>query len=84
MALEATWPEGEGGVTHITGRARDVFTPDFAVGEELPPVQVVDEAEIRTVIGRNRDIQSISATPVRSGIDNLIGCRGGVHLRLAI
>lgn len=84
MALEATWPEGEGGVTHITGRARDVFTPDFAVGEELPPVQVVDEAEIRTVIGRNRDIQSISATPVRSGIDNLIGCRGGGHLRLAI
>ena len=84
MALEATWPDGETGLAHIDGRARDVFTPDFADESALPAPTVLGAAEIQTVIGRSRDIAQISSTPAPEAIKELVGCRGGGHLRLAI
>ena len=84
MALEATWPDGETGLAHIDGRARDVFTPDFADDSPLPAPLVLAEANIHTVIGRHRDIAEITSSPTPEAIKELIGCRGGGHLRVAI
>lgn len=84
MALEATWPDGESGLAHIDGRARDIFTPDFSAGAPLPAPAVIAEANIHTVIGRNRDIAEITSFPSPAAINELVGCRGGGHLRVAI
>ena len=84
MALEATWPEGETGLGRIDGRARDIYTASFAAGAMPSAPTVLDQAEIHTVIGRNRDIVNLESDPAPTGIDELIGCRGGGHLRIAI
>lgn len=74
--MDMTWPGGFGSALSIHGRARDAVTVDPAA---LP--ETVDAAEISVRIGGQRTIEAIETTPHRDRIIDLIGSRGGGHLR---
>jgi hypothetical protein len=77
--LDMTWPEGWGQPLRIEGRARDAATLEAGA----PPV-VLAEATTSVGVGWDREIRDIRATPARAGIEKLVGCRGGGHLRAAL
>jgi hypothetical protein len=77
--IDMTWPAGFGTQLRLDGRARDAVTTD-----PLQPPVVVATATMQAGIGPNRDIQDIVADPARSGLADLVGCRGGGHLRKAL
>ena len=59
--------------------ARDAITLDPADA----PI-VADEASMSVGIGLARDIQDIVADPAPTGLQQLVGCRGGGYLRAAL
>jgi hypothetical protein len=63
---------------HLRGRARDAITRDAA-----KPPTVVRTASMEATL-RDRVIEAISTTPSSPGISNLVGQRGGGHLRGAL
>jgi len=77
--LETTWPDGRDGLLQITGRARDAVTP--AGGGA---VVVCGEDEFCARLQWDRTITEIEATPARPNIGQLVGARGGGHLRKAL
>jgi hypothetical protein len=74
--VDMTWPGGLGTQLRLDGRARDAVTtsPDDA------PV-VVSEATTSVGVGPMRVIDEIVADPAPDGLQNLVGARGGGHLR---
>ncbi|MEY4160825.1 MAG: hypothetical protein RLZZ136_1446 [Pseudomonadota bacterium] len=62
----------------MDGRARDIFTP--AQGVEI----VRAEANMVATVAQNRTISAISADPAPAAIAELVGKRGGGHLRVAV
>ncbi len=76
--MDMLWPEGPGGPLQLRGRARDALTDD----PEAPP-QVLREAAMDATL-RDRLIEAIETAPSFDGIPNLIGQRGGGHLRGAL
>ena len=72
------WPGGLGTSLHLEGRCRDLRTP--AAGAPA----VVASSHLHVVTGTERDIESIVADPAVTGLQNLIGCKGGGSLRAAI
>jgi len=77
--IDTQWPDGRAGHLHMVGRARDAVTS--ASGG--PPI-VCAEDEFRAQLQWDRTIVSIEATPVRPAIGQLVGSRGGGHLRKAL
>ncbi len=77
--VDMTWPGGQGTQLRLDGSARDAVTLD--PGE---PPRVLVSATTSVGIGPEREIQDIRATPARDGIERLVGCRGGGHLRGAL
>jgi hypothetical protein len=77
--MDMTWPGGMTEPLRIEGRARDAFTP--AAGS---PPETVGAARLEARIGADRTIEAIDATPRPDGIDELVGSRGGGHLRGAL
>ncbi len=73
-----TWPDGLGTSLHLEGRCRDLCTPT----EGAPTV--VASAQLHAVTGAERDIETVVAEPPVTGLQNLIGCKGGGSLRTAI
>jgi len=63
----------------LYGNARDAVTVDV----DLPPL-VVATASTEVAIGANRTIEAISVSPERPTIGDLVGSRGGGHLRAAL
>jgi hypothetical protein len=78
-SIDVSWPDGEQADRLFIGRVRDYRTPSSGGAGK-----VLDEAEFRARMALDKTITSITATPPHSGIDNLVGVRGGNHLRLFI
>jgi hypothetical protein len=77
-SIETTWPDGRGGMLTMVGRARDAVTP--AEGG-APRVLALDAFRARL---QERTITEIEATPARPKIGQLVGARGGGHLRIRL
>jgi hypothetical protein len=77
--IDMTWPDGIGSQLRLDGRARDAVTHSSA---EAPVV--VASATTVVGVGGNRLIEEITADPDPSGLQALVGCRGGGYLRAAI
>jgi hypothetical protein len=77
--VDMTWPDGLGTQLRLDGVARDAVTMD---PHDAP--LVVDEARTSVGIGAERTIEDLVAAPDRNGLERLIGCRGGGHLREAL
>lgn len=78
-SIDVSWPDGDQGDRLFIGRVRDYRTP-AASG----PGKVLEEAEFRARLAQDKTITAITATPPHPGIENLVGVRGGNHLRLFI
>ena len=78
-SLETTWPDGQAGNLHITGRARDAVT---SANGGAPIICAQDEFEAE--LQWDRTIMAIKAEPSRANIGRLVGARGGGHLRSAL
>lgn len=76
--MDMLWPEGPGGPLELRGRARDAVT-----GDSTQAPRIVREASMDSLL-RDRVIESIKTTPDFDGISNLVGQRGGGHLRGAL
>jgi len=63
----------------LEGRARDAVTRSF-----LDPPIVVAAGSTGVRIGADRTIETISADPDSEGLQQLVGCRAGGHLRAAL
>ena len=79
MSIDVYWPEGEAGNRLFIGRCRDYHTPAGGGTGKL-----LDEAQYRATLDENRTIKAITATPAPAKLDQLVGVRGGNHLRLFI
>jgi hypothetical protein len=79
MSVDVSWPDGNQGGRLFVGRCRDYLTP--AGGG---PGKVLDQAEYRANLAEDKTITAITATPAPAKIDQLVGVRGGNHLRLFI
>jgi hypothetical protein len=77
--IDVSWPDGEGHDRLFVGRVRDFLTP--AGGGEG---RVLDQAEYRARLTEDKTITSIEANPAPAKLANLVGVRGGNHLRLFI
>lgn len=76
--MDMLWPEGPGGPLQLRGRARDAVT-----SSPSDPPRVVREAAMDATL-RERLIEVIETKPAFEGIPNLVGQRGGGHLRGAL
>jgi hypothetical protein len=78
-SIDVSWPEGDQGERLFVGRVRDYRTlAGGGAGTTL------EQAEFRAMLAQDKTITSITATPPLPGIDQLVGVRGGNHLRLFI
>jgi hypothetical protein len=77
--IDMSFVGGRGSQMRLHGRARDALTP--AGGG--PPL-VLDRSTVDAGASMQRVIEDIASDPARPGIEQLVGCRGGGHLRLAI
>jgi len=78
-SIDVSWPDGDTGDRLFIGRVRDYRTPEAG-----KPGTVIDEAEYRARLAQDKTITAITATPAPPKIDQLVGVRGGNHLRLFI
>lgn len=76
--IDMLWPEGPTGPLQLRGRARDAVTRDV----DDPP-EVVRSASLEATL-RERVIAAISTVPDEPGVADLVGQRGGGHLRGAL
>jgi hypothetical protein len=78
-SIDMTWTTHGTPTQQLHGRARDVLVP--ADGGEP---EVFGEAMVDATADLQRVIGSISTTPARAGVEQLVGSRGGSQLRTAI
>lgn len=76
-SIDVTWPEGEEGDLLFIGQARDYRTPSGGGSGTT-----IAAAEYRARVAPDKTITAISATPAPARLDELVGMRGGNHLRL--
>ncbi len=77
--VDMTWPGGFGTQLRLDGIARDAVTSDPA---ESPLVVATTRTSVG--IGTGRTIDDIAADGDHTGLQRLVGCRGGGHLRAAL
>ena len=78
-SIDVSWPNGPGADRLMIGRVRDYATPaDGAPGRTLA------EAEMRATLSQDKTITSITADPAPLRLPELVGQRGGGHLRMVI
>ena len=77
--VDMTWPDGVEAGLRLDGSARDAVTLDPAA-----PPRVTAAASTSVGVGSEREIREIRCTPAHPRIEELIGCRGGGHLRAAL
>lgn len=78
-SIDVSWPDGEQGDRLFIGRVRD-----YRTGANGDAGTTLDEAEFRARLALDKTITAITATPPPRRIDELVGVRGGNHLRLFI
>ncbi|HET8711943.1 MAG TPA: DUF2889 domain-containing protein [Spongiibacteraceae bacterium] len=74
--IDISWPEGFNHNSRAVGRARDIFTPRSGGA----PVVRAEDSFI-AALSADRHIVSIESSPPRPALTQLIGARGGGHLR---
>lgn len=77
-SVDVTWPDGVMGRRVLHGRARDLRTG--AEGESA----VLAEAAMEATLDPERKILALAATPAPPRLQELIGERGGGHLRMVM
>lgn len=77
--IDMTWPGGMGTDLLLRGRGRDLRTGRGAAGE-LVAEELATE-EMRVVVGADRTISSIDATPSWPEVQALVGARSGSGYR---
>lgn len=77
-SVDVTWPDGVMGQRVLHGRARDLRTS--ANGETA----VLGEAAMEATLDPERKILALAATPAPPRLQELVGERGGGHLRLVM
>ncbi len=77
--IDVAWPDGPWGDMLFTARARDIVTPRAGGA----PLTRAEDSFVAT-IDRTRTITDIGITPERPAQAQLIGQRGGGHLRRAL
>lgn len=75
-SIDISWPEGQTGNSRVIGRARDIITPRSG-GSPLVRAEDSFEASLKP----DRSIATIGSNPIRPVLSQLIGERGGGHLR---
>jgi len=78
-SIDVSWPDGREGNLRFDARARDVVTPRAGGA----PIVCAEDAYVAR-IGRDRTVLAIEATPARKAMPQLVGKRGGGHLRMAL
>lgn len=78
-SIDMTWPEGRDKPMAFLGRARDALTLDPG-----QPPQLLAEDLMEAQITLDRTLVGLSSTPERAALAELIGLRGGGHLRTAL
>jgi len=78
-SIDVSWPEGPDKDRLMIGTARDYLTT--AAGE---PGKVLAEARFDARLAEDKTIDSITASPQPENLKQLIGERGGGHLRLIL
>jgi hypothetical protein len=76
-SIDVAWPDGAASDRVLHGVARDLITP--AAGGEG---EVLATATMEAVLRPDRTIADIAANPAPAGLEELVGARGGGHLRL--
>lgn len=77
--IDIGWPDHALGDRLLLGRARDLMTPCSG-----GPGQVLAEATLEAGLRNDKTIFAISAQPSPARLHELVGQRGGNHLRLLI
>lgn len=77
--LVTTWPDGQGELRRIHGRARDIVT-----GAGPDDIEILSTGEFDARLDDARIIHSIESQPTSSGMTALVGARGGGHLRAVL
>jgi hypothetical protein len=78
-SLQATWPEGRGGVLLLSGHARDIVT-----GEKRSAPETLAEDRLSVRIRADRIIESASAERPVPGLASLVGLSSIAGLRSAV
>jgi hypothetical protein len=76
--IDVSWPFGRGQMS-FDARARDLLTPANA---DAARVLVWDQVQAR--LSADRTVEAITCQPVRPRLQQLVGARGGGHLRRAL
>lgn len=74
-SIDVSWPDGPEGQRLLIGRARDFLTPSGGEG------RVLAEGEFQLRMTQDKTITAITAKPSPARIGELVGERGGGHLR---
>ncbi len=77
--LVTTWPDGQGELRHIHGRARDIVT-----GAGLDDIEILSTGEFDARLDNARVIHSIESVPPSPSMAALVGAKGGGHLRAVL
>lgn len=77
-SLDVTWPGGVTGERVVHGRARDLVTPAEGAA------RVAAAADMTVTLDQERVIRALSADPAPPRLQDLVGQRGGGHLRRAL
>ena len=78
-SIDVSWPDGIEGSRLVQGRVRDYHT-----GRTGGPGTVLGEAWMEATLDADKTISAISANEAPEAFNQLIGQRGGNHLRLFI
>lgn len=78
-SIDVGWPDGVNGDRRFQGRARDYLTaPDGGPG------RVLDGASMEATLDFDKVIKAITAYPEPAQLQQLVGQRGGNHLRMVV
>lgn len=77
--LVTTWPDGQGELRRIHGRARDILT-----GARLDDARVLATGEFDARLDNARVIRAIESLPPSPDMAALVGAKGGGHLRAVL
>ncbi len=77
-SIDVEWLEGIDGTRILHGRARDYATPLHG------DARTIAAARMEATMAPDRSITAINATPAPARLDELVGQRGGRHLRVTM
>ena len=81
-SIDVEWLGDMDGERRLHGRARDILTPAGGSAPAIP--RVLAEARMEAVLTFDRTITALAATPSPARLPDLVGQRGGGHLRMAM